>query len=529
MDVIISDLLDHHFVGMDLDPILFSNKQVFQFLNKQLNLLYFNMVIPGLDHSSYENNTKNQGDFSLFIKGLKQVNRWRDQNTQRFFSFSFNYPQLIQSNLDEIISSLTLFQPNFVVVDFKGFEDPQTQDYDIDEIHKVLDCFLKYVKHTQMQIELRNLPICILPQPVHHLEVALQNQNTYYFDADHINDTHPSDNKEIHQECLRCSLLDYCQQLHHYHYTDYPVKGIQKVVTTLPNMPFHYPISSEETVQRKLDLACPLGLSIPFQNAMVPLLLIDEDHNTCALYQTQDYPFTLNQWLTIKQREQFYYPIIDPDQLTHFATQLKKLKRHPGCYNCLYFFICPGAYKLGDCVILESEKWVEQFILNLEGTILDVGIGTGFYFDLIRSNSKIQLYFGLDPNPDCVANISNHLPNNQIIHSTLEDFVMEEEVYDFVLLLRSYNHLKDIDKAILKIKMGLKPGGQILIVENSLFSLVHSTPITISLESLNYQHFRNHNLSEARSLLKPHFTIEVEYPVTKTSGNQWILLARKPK
>ena len=57
----------------------------------------------------------------------------------------------------------------------------------------------------------------------------------------------------------------------------------------------------------------------------------------------------------------------------------------------------------------------------------------------------------------------SHKRNVEVHHQTLEDFPLKESRFDLVLCHQVFPHLEDKAKALAKMEMALKPGGQLFI------------------------------------------------------------------
>jgi len=68
-----------------------------------------------------------------------------------------------------------------------------------------------------------------------------------------------------------------------------------------------------------------------------------------------------------------------------------------------------------------------------------------------------------------------------------------EGTFDHVLLLRSWNHLRDPKRALERIVAVLRPGGTLTVVDNVAFGLVRSRAQAERAESgpAVHEHFRN--------------------------------------
>ena len=103
----------------------------------------------------------------------------------------------------------------------------------------------------------------------------------------------------------------------------------------------------------------------------------------------------------------------------------------------------------------------------LEGKrILDVGCGIGFYVRRLRGFSD-EVY-GVDVDPEKVAEASETLPNIQV--APAEELPFSEGFFDLVLSHEVLEHVDDDRRAVAEALRVLKPGGRLAIfVPNRLY------------------------------------------------------------
>lgn len=98
--------------------------------------------------------------------------------------------------------------------------------------------------------------------------------------------------------------------------------------------------------------------------------------------------------------------------------------------------------------------------VELEGKrILDVGCGLGMYVEKFRQFSPDV--FGVDIDPDKVAEASQRLPNIQV--SPAEVLPFDDSSFDVIMLHEVIEHVDDDRASIEEAYRCLKPGGQIII------------------------------------------------------------------
>jgi SAM-dependent methyltransferase len=103
----------------------------------------------------------------------------------------------------------------------------------------------------------------------------------------------------------------------------------------------------------------------------------------------------------------------------------------------------------------------------LEGQcILDTGCGVGMYVRAFRQFSE-QVY-GIDVDPDKIAEASRDLPNLQV--APAESLPFEDSFFDVVLSHEVWEHVKDDRAAAREAVRVLRPGGRLVVfVPNRLW------------------------------------------------------------
>lgn len=240
--------------------------------------------------------------------------------------------------------------------------------------------------------------------------------------------------------------------------------------------------------------------------------------------------------LTVLERGQLYADVsrkLFPDD---FARDLKKLLPDRACAGCPERAACPGAWiaEPGE-PFSRDDAVLRAHLASLTGDVLDVGAGEGPYLaDLepaVRSG-RVR-YVGVEPEVGRVALLAERLPGGRFVASTLADALqdLETQEFDHVLLLRSYNHLPDVDAALRALVARLRPGGSLVLADNVAFGLVREAREARRAEAgpAEFEHFRNDSSHEASRLAAvQRLHLELHRPVGAGTSNQWLLCYRKP-
>jgi MoaA/NifB/PqqE/SkfB family radical SAM enzyme/SAM-dependent methyltransferase len=231
-------------------------------------------------------------------------------------------------------------------------------------------------------------------------------------------------------------------------------------------------------------------------------------------FQPQDIVAVRDRW------QQVYVQTDDACMVNDFPNQLRKLNREGdgGVF-------VPAARD----VFAAAEERVRQVVCSVSGAVLDVGFGEVRYGDWLfpRLASGEVSYEGVDPHPD-EETFQRLVAGGAVVHrAAVEGLSVRREVYDWVLVLRSHNHLRDLWEAYNRIVASLKWGGHLLVVDNMAFGLVRPT---VTLDRLNAlprmasEHLRNHKADEAWAFLSCFpLTVVERHDVDPRGANQWLL------
>lgn len=268
----------------------------------------------------------------------------------------------------------------------------------------------------------------------------------------------------------------------------------------------------------------------PVRDAIDPVSLdcrrIQVRHNGSVLdYATDTGDFDEGTLCWVRNEiQQLYFQLDEAPLVTDFPKQLRKLAKSR---DGEVFEV------LEDDLFALAEQKIRTILADLSGDVLDVGCGETRYADLLEQGlaSGDLRYTGVDPSPGTEVQSLAARYGARILSSSLEDLTLERESFDWILVLRSYNHLEDLWEAFVRLIAALKPGGKVLVVDNVPFALLRSQVRPEHLESANQlrpEHLRNHGLEEAWSFLSA-FPLQVldSQGVTRLTANQWFLLATK--
>ncbi len=182
-----------------------------------------------------------------------------------------------------------------------------------------------------------------------------------------------------------------------------------------------------------------------------------------------------------------------------------------------------------------EEAELRSILCELLGIVVDIGVGPLRYLDMLApmiATGAIR-YLGIEPDLRHLLAIAPHLPGAVWAQGYGEALPLPDACADAVLMLRSVNHLHDLDAGLAQAARVLRPGGQLLLVDNVTFGLLrttdqraraHAIPVSVT----PFEHFRNDDASEVLARLPQDWPVLRQRSVQPGGSNQWLLLLRKP-
>lgn len=216
-----------------------------------------------------------------------------------------------------------------------------------------------------------------------------------------------------------------------------------------------------------------------------------------------------------------------------FSRDLVQLRRSEVCDGCPARGACAGLFDpVRDDVFARDDALVRDLLAGLEGDVLDVGCGEGPYGEVLaaRAMSGAIRYAGVDPDAARIAALRARWPWAELRVSAAEDLDPSRR-YDHVVVLRSWNHLRNPLRALAIFAESLRPGGTLLVVDNVAFALVRARRHAVTAErgGAIFEHFRNDGADEAEALITaalPTARRLLRRDVGPSTSNQWALWFR---
>lgn len=232
---------------------------------------------------------------------------------------------------------------------------------------------------------------------------------------------------------------------------------------------------------------------------------------------------------------QAYLDISQKPAPNDFARDLRPLERSSLCRGCEHRERCTGLYevRLEDDPFTRDDARVQALIASLEGDVLDLGCGDGPYESILseRANEGRIRYVGVDPHAPLEA-LQARWPWATLLKGDAESVVLDRR-FQHVLLLRSWNHLREPEKAIARMVECLLPQGELLLVDNVAFGLLRTrtqTQTAVQSDSI-FEHYRNDDAERAhQTVLRAapgKLSLLERMDVGPGTANQWLLRYRR--
>ncbi len=249
-----------------------------------------------------------------------------------------------------------------------------------------------------------------------------------------------------------------------------------------------------------------------------------------ARYRTSSRDFTDHEIETTKHElGQLYVDVSDKPAPDDFARDLRQLRRSEACTGCVAEGSCAGMFEVvRDDVFTPDDAHVRSLLAGLEGSVLDLGCGEAPYADVLgpRIAAGLVRYVGIEPDAARVEVLRRRLLGAELRVGAAEDGLRDDDLFDHVLFLRSWNHLGNPDHALDVVLAKLRPGGSVVVVDNVAFGLLRAKEQAARAESgpAFFEHHRNDDARLAAARLEKRGLVLVERrDVGKTTSNQWLL------
>lgn len=297
---------------------------------------------------------------------------------------------------------------------------------------------------------------------------------------------------------------------------------------------FHYTFARPVGVLTRDDpTGCPAARAGPARwDVARDLFLRRGDLVGCYATRTGD--FTDEQVARVKHGlGQVYLDISSKDAPDDFSRDLVQLRRSDVCTGCAARGACAGLFDpVGEDVFARDDALVRELLAGMEGDLLDVGCGEGPYGETLaaRAVAGAIRYVGVDPDAGRVASLRTRWPWAEL-HPIAAEELDPSRRFDHVVVLRSWNHLRNPLRVLAIFAESIRPGGTLLLVDNVAFALVRSRRHAATAErgTSIFEHFRNDGADEAEAAVAaaiPSARRLLRRDVGPSTSNQWVLRYR---
>lgn len=264
--------------------------------------------------------------------------------------------------------------------------------------------------------------------------------------------------------------------------------------------------------------------------------LVVRHRGRVALYRAHTRDFSDAELRAIKLARGQVYLDASPQKPApdDFARDLVPLDRAPVCRGCPHEGACTGLWEpaLEDRFTRDDAE-VRGVLAGLRGTVLDLGCGHAPYLDVLAplAHAGTIRYLGIDPDADAIAALRRRAPWASL-HVGTTDALPPAHVtgpIDHLLVLRSWNHLPDPVATLTALAPRLRPGGTLVVVDNTAFGLARGRAHARRAEasSARFEHHHDDDLEAAarRVAAVPGLVARprLARPVAPGRSNQWLL------
>jgi len=343
------------------------------------------------------------------------------------------------------------------------------------------------------------------------------------------------DNKIQPPKCARCSLSGACPGLYKGYYEQFGDKELRPVTDQPRSNSFNYTLETSiaDTGPRCAVLATGLA---PWEYGRH---LFVKRGDLIDRYRSRTRDFSDQEISAVKhERGQVYLDVSTKTAPDDFARDLVQLRRSSTCDTCPEFVGCTGLFVPSSTSVFErDDARVRKLLGTLTGRVLDVGCGEGPYSEILapRVASGAVDYVGIDPHEDRIAALRERWPWAELIATTAERLAADNESsevklerFDHIVVLRSWNHMREPAVFLGALDTLLAPGGTLTLVDNEAFGMARSSEQSDRAESgpAAFEHYRNDGSEDAETIVAelglPLELLAAE-SVRPGRSNQWML------
>jgi len=495
-------------IGLVTNSRMLSNKKLCSFLYKK-GLRYVHTSIHSADKELH-NKIARAESFDQTIEGIKNILALK--NVELVVNVVINKMNMNHlMNLINLAVKLGIPSLKFSYVFIKG-----NARHDKSIVPKYSEC-LDYIKNAVeygvengVKVKIDCIPNCVLGDYSVYNDNLRTNRILWMTEV-YENDFSSTDygDRKHYGLCFVCSQKESCAGIYKEYAELYGLSEFKPITIRIPNS-FNY-FKCRELLQKEVP-------PIDYQDCRDIYI---KNNDKIEMYSTNTHDFDDLAIERIKKIGQVYLNCSSVKSSQNFRADYKKISYDAasGCFNVKKFDI----FGKGD-------EEVKSIISGMKGVVLDIGFGNLFYHETIKNKieKKEISYIGIDSDIKAVNVANAKMPNADFRCISFEDFTSDIK-YDYILLLRSLNHIKNTKNVLSKCCGMLKKTGRIVICDNALFGVLQpSFDCENGDETENRGHYHNFFSDDLVCIAKEFNLIpEFRNDITPNSSNQWVLVLRR--
>lgn len=384
------------------------------------------------------------------------------------------------------------------------------------------------------------IPLCLMPGyedrfddlKTHAYRTMIEVGEPDFFPVDDLNKTQP-------EPCRGCALRGPCPGLYKGYDAEFGATELHPRRDRPRSNSFNYQLAKlvSTSLEARDHEQCPLRGQLGVTPWDRGRDLYVRNGPRLARFRAESRDFSDAEIIEIKHElGQLYLDVSRKTAPDDFARDLVQLRRSSLCNACPNFDGCTGMFEpLFEDVFSRDDAEVRTRLEQLRGDVLDLGCGEGPYADIfapLATSGQIR-YLGVDPDQAAIAGLRERWPWAELIATGGEELDLAERTFDHVLILRSWNHLREPERVLARLLPRVRVGGTLTIVDNVAFGLARTQGQTHRAERSRaaFEHYRNDTLDDAaRALegLRAAFGLVelARLEVGPNTSNQWLLHVR---
>ena len=356
-------------------------------------------------------------------------------------------------------------------------------------------------RRSGVRVSYDGLPYCFLPVELREANENLETNRIFFMAEAFEERFHPTDEslRFKNLDCHNCSFDSVCRGTYCGYETDDHF-AVMPIRQTVPNS---FSLILKDKVNLP-DQPCPAQWNA-VGTGVAPDALFVQSGQHAERYEARS-PFFKREEFAVAVAEGQIYELPPSDGSLLSIPNLLRVRLRHRCSDCND--LCLGVFDRENPkpFFAFSAQTIDR-LMRLQGDVLEVGSGDVLLSDWFFNRLEGRIHYtGLEPDVARVTAARQAFPAGRFVHGAAEQDLFPPESFDWVLMLGSYGHIADLPQAFSVIRRILKPGGTLLIIENSVFGVLQQESLSDAIESADgtcgYEHYRNHELIDAVRTLK---------------------------